>query len=182
MFAFLKRARRLTALAAIGLGVLLAACTTIDTAAPAGLDRSARWVVLPFANATETPLAGQRAEAVALGLAQTLGVGDIQRYPASLQDDTLFEAGPGRAREQGLAWARNQQARYALIGTVQEWRYKVGVDGEPAVGVMLQVIDVGEGRVLWSAVGAKSGWSRESLAAVAQKLMKSMLTPAFGAR
>jgi hypothetical protein len=29
--------------------------------------------------------------------------------------------------------------------------------------------------VVWSAVGAKSGWSRESLAGVAQKLLRELL-------
>jgi hypothetical protein len=33
--------------------------------------------------------------------------------------------------------------------------------------------------VLWSGVGGKSGWSRESLAAVAQELIKSLLVPAL---
>jgi hypothetical protein len=31
--------------------------------------------------------------------------------------------------------------------------------------------------VLWSATGARSGWSRESLAAVAQKLSRDLTAP-----
>ncbi len=142
----------------------------------------ARWVLLPFANATETPLASQRAEAVATGLAQSLGLAEIAHYPQNLQDDNLFEAGQGRAQDQALNWAHEQKARYALTGTVQEWRYKVGVDGEPAVGVALQVIDLNDGRIVWSSVGARAGWSRESLAAVAQKLITGMLEPLAKAR
>ncbi|GAB2898677.1 pellicle/biofilm biosynthesis outer membrane protein PelC [Uliginosibacterium flavum] len=138
-------------------------------------------MVLPFSNGTETPLAGQRAEAVALGLVQTLGVNDIQRYPQNMQEEKLFEFGQGQGytQEQALMWARAQQARFALAGSVQEWRYKVGVDGEPVVGVSLRIVDLADGRVIWSAVGAKSGGSRESLAAAGQKLMKSMLEPVF---
>jgi hypothetical protein len=139
-------------------------------------------VLLPFANATETPLAGQRAEAVALGLTRSLGIADVQVYPQSLQDDAVLETGQGKLREQSLDWARSQKARFALTGTVQEWRYKVGVDGEPAVGVMLQIVDLSDGSTIWSGVGARSGWSRESLAAVAQKLMKTMLEPLAKAR
>jgi hypothetical protein len=63
-------------------------------------------------------------------------------------------------------------------GAVDEWRYKVGVDGEPAVGVALQVVDLQSGAVVWSAVGAKSGWSREALAAVAQKLIGELIASA----
>ena len=58
---------------------------------------------------------------------------------------------------------------------MDEWRYKVGVDGEPAAGVTLQIIDVASGDILWSGTGGKSGWSREALSAVAQKLIRDLL-------
>ncbi len=160
----------------------LAACATFDSAPPIRPDRSAAWVVLPFTNATETPLAAQRAESIALGLLQSQGIANVQRYPQSMQDDSLFDTGQARGMEQAMGWARSSNARYALSGSVQEWRYKVGVDGEPAVGVSLQLIEVGSGKVLWSAVAARSGWSRDTLAGVAQGLMKRMLETGIGKR
>jgi hypothetical protein len=75
-------------------------------------------------------------------------------------------------------WARIQNARYAIYGAVDEWRYKVGIDGEPAVGVALHIIDLQSNAVVWSGVGGKSGWSRESLSGVAQKLIKRLLATA----
>lgn len=158
-----------------GLLVFLSACTTLDRGTPPALEKSASWVVLPFANHTETPLAGQRAEAIAEALLHARGVGTVGRPPAGAQQEALFDAGDQRRQEEALAWAREQQARYALTGSVEEWRYKVGVDGEPAVGVTLRIVDVGTGRVIWSAAGGKSGWSREALAAVAQKLIRELL-------
>ena len=83
--------------------------------------------------------------------------------------------GDGPRQQEALDWARERQARYALTGTVDEWRYKVGVDGEPAAGVTLQIIDVASGETLWSGAGGKSGWSREALSAVAQKLIRDLL-------
>jgi hypothetical protein len=76
-----------------------------------------------------------------------------------------------------LAWARSENIRYALAGSVDEWRYKVGIDGEPAAGVTLQLIDVQSGQVLWAAAGGSTGWSRESLSGVAQKLVAKLLRP-----
>ncbi|WP_299863807.1 hypothetical protein [Zoogloea sp.] len=160
------------------LAALLTACSVTDRAPAVRLEPDARWVVLPFANVTETPFAGQRAEAVSEGLLRVLGVADVRRYPASLASDNLFDNGAPKDADKSLEWARSQGARYALTGTVDEWRYKVGVDGEPAVGVTLSIVEVSDGRVLWSAVGAKSGWSRDALSAVAQTLIKSLLTPA----
>ena len=75
-------------------------------------------------------------------------------------------------------WARSVGARYAIYGAVDEWRYKVGIDGEPAVGVALHIMDLQNNSVVWSGVGGKSGWSRESLAGVAQKLIKQLLATA----
>ena len=62
--------------------------------------------------------------------------------------------------------AQLERCLRSVQGAVDEWRYKVGVDGEPAVGMALQVIDLQSGEVLCSGVGAKSGWSREALAAI----------------
>jgi len=164
---------RLLLAAALLLGA--AGCSTLDRSEAPKLDAKAAWAVLPFANNTETPLAGNRAEAIAESLLRAAGIAKVRRYPAKLAQDALFEPGDRKMQDEALAWARTQGAKYALGGAVDEWRYKVGVDGEPAAGVALSIIDVASGEVLWSGVGGQSGWSRESLAGVAQKLMRSLL-------
>lgn len=163
-------------LAAFALAVA-AGCGTIDVAPRADLDRSARWAVLPLANQTETPGAGQRAAAVIEGVLLAHGFPNLVRPPASLGAESLFEPADGAAADKALAWARGADVRYALTGTVTEWRYKVGVDGEPAVGLALQVIDLSTGQTVWAATGGRSGWSREALSAVAQKLVRDLTAP-----
>ncbi len=160
----------------------LAACSTLDRSEAPKVSSKGLWVVLPFANNTETPLAGSRAEAIAEGLLRSNGISKLRRTPASLQQDALFEPGDRTQQESALEWAREQGAHYALTGSVDEWRYKVGVDGEPAVGIALSIIDVPSGETLWSGVGGKSGWSREALSAVAQQLMRSLLDSGLSAR
>lgn len=161
------------------LALAVAACSVTDrSGSDVPLDKSARWALLPIANHTDTPQAGLRAEAIADGLVRARGVTQVLRYPPALNPETLFEPSERKLQDEALKWARDQGARYAMQGAVDEWRYKVGVDGEPAVGVALSVVDVHSGQVVWSAVGAKSGWSRESLAGVAQKLMRELLASA----
>lgn len=166
---------RLKTLASTALLAVLAACSTVDRGKPPALEREATWAVLPFANHTETPLAGNRAETIAEALLHAQGVGRVKRYQGNTQQEALFDASAPRRLEEALAWAREQKVRYALIGAVDEWRYKVGVDGEPAAGVTLQIVDVATGETLWSGAGGKSGWSREALSAVAQKLIRELL-------
>jgi|LNFM01.1.fsa_nt_gb TolB-like protein len=161
----------------------VAACSTVDRGKAPALSTDATWTVLPFANHTETPMAGNRAESIAEALLTARGIGKVRRYTATAQQEALFDAGDTKRQDDALAWAREQGIRYALAGSVDEWRYKVGVDGEPAAGVTLRIIDVASGDVVWSGVGGKSGWSREALSAVAQKLIRELLnTGLSGAR
>ena len=62
-----------------------------------------------------------------------------------------------------------------MSGSVEEWQYKNGLDGEPAVGLSLRVLDARTGQVLWSNSGARAGWSRESLAGSAQKVLNTLI-------
>ncbi len=158
---------------AIGV-VLLPACTVIDQMRSPALERDAVWVVLPFVNHTETPQAGRRAEAVTEALLRSRGL-RLTRYPATVSPDALFEPSDRKVVDEVLAWARGQGARYGITGSVEEWRYKVGIDGEPAVGITLQVVDVRTNDVLWTGTGGKTGWSREAVSSVAQKLIKEMV-------
>jgi hypothetical protein len=161
------------------LAALLAACTTTDSRNyTTPMDGSAKWVMLPILNPTDVPQAGLRAEAIVEGLLRSGGVNNITRYPAAMNTDTLFEPSERKVYVEAEKWAKVQNARYAVYGAVDEWRYKVGIDGEPAVGVALHIIDLQSNEVVWSGVGGKSGWSRESLSGVAQKLIRELLSTA----
>jgi hypothetical protein len=127
--------------------------------------------LLPIANYTDVPQAGLRAEAIAEATLRARGLRQLVVYPPALNPETLFEPSERKAQLEAEKWARSQNIRYAITGAVQEWRYKVGVDGEPAVGLAFQVKDLTSGQVVYAVSGGKSGWSREALSAVAQTLM-----------
>jgi polysaccharide biosynthesis protein PelC len=158
--------------------VLAAGCKIVDSGSVATIERNVKWVMLPVLNHTEVPQAGLRAEAITEALLRANGVNDLTRYPPTLNADTLFEPAERKVMAEAEKWARSQGARYAIYGAVDEWRYKVGIDGEPAVGVALHIIDLQSNSVVWTGVGGKSGWSRESLSGVAQKLIKELLATA----
>ena len=155
---------------------VLSGCAVTDRVHDRSASPEARWAVLTLENTTTTPMAGARAEAVARALLHTLGVKEVVRPPAPARD-ALFDPAPAADTEAAIHWARSAGVRYLLTGTVDEWQYKVGVDGEPAVGLALHIIDVDDGSTVWTGVGARTGWGRDSLAAVAQTLIKSLLAP-----
>ena len=105
---YLPLLRRLPLLAAAGALALLAACSTVERGQSVPLERGASWVVLPFANQTDTPLAGQRAEAVAQALLIGQQVGAVRNAPRSTQQEALFNSDDSQRQEEALAWARAQ--------------------------------------------------------------------------
>jgi len=176
-----KQGLRFVMSLAAGMLLLLGACTTVDIGKAPPLEAGASWGMLPFVNHTETPQAGQRAGMIAESLLRSGSGIAVKRYPARLDAESLFEPAERKEADAALEWARGERLRYALAGSVDEWRYKVGIDGEPAVGVTLQVIDVASGEVIWSATGGGTGWSREALSAVAQGMMRKLLAPVIAA-
>lgn len=113
------------------IALTLNACAVVDRSDSAtALDKNASWTVLPISNRTETPQAGLRASAIAQSLLASGGAA-LTRYPDTGDEETLFDTAKPDINTKALAWARSQNVRYALTGTVTEWRYKVGVDSEP---------------------------------------------------
>lgn len=156
---------------------LLGACSTVDVSTGPGFSAEDGLAVLPIVNYTETPDAGQRARSIAQSILYQKGFARLHSYPQDESTDLLMTGSADRVQRQALEWARSNGARYALTGSVQEWRYKVGLDGEPVVGLTLNLVDLSSAAVVWSATGSRSGWSRSSLAGVGQALIKEMLDP-----
>lgn len=156
---------------------LVASCMVREVQKGPPLDRRSRWVLLPFRNQTETPQAGEKAEAILATLLRARGLQDLAPYRAPSETaGEIPDLDERRRADRAQSWARGQGFTYAVTGSVEEWRYRNGLDGEPAVGVTLQVIELSSGRVVWSASGALAGWGRDTLAGTAQQVMKSLLT------
>lgn len=153
----------------------LAGCVTLNQGGSAPVAQNEAWALLPFVNNTETPYAGERAESITAALLYSRGVQRLERYGVeSKPDETAMDRGERRQAE-ALAWAKQKNVRYALAGTVNEWRYKVGLDGEPVAAIALQLIELPEGKVVWSGTAGKSGWSRDAVSSVGQQVLDSLL-------
>jgi hypothetical protein len=159
--------------------ITLSGCATVSATRAPGVDLKAAWVLLPAVNNTETPQAGARLDSLTASLLRVHGVENLTVYPAARSGDGLFEQADRAAQEKALGWAKEQNARYAVAASVDEWRYKVGLDGEPAAGITLSVTDLGSGKVIWSGSAARTGWSREAVSAVAQKAVNQLLDDAL---
>lgn len=158
--------------------VAASACTVVGHAPGTDLDASAKWALLPMANYTETPQAGARMTEITGALLASAGIADLVRYVPAETEDPLIGGDSNAERVRAMDWAKQQGARYSVTGAVEEWRYKTGVEGEPAAGVTLQIIDMETQQSIWSGAGAKTGWSRESVSGVALKVIRQLLQQA----
>lgn len=156
--------------------LVLNGCSTLHQSGREPAPLGETWVVMPFVNNTETPFAAERAEAITTALLYARGVKRVLTVPQepSADADVLPDRGLKRY-QQGVEWAKKNSVRFALVGTVTEWRYKVGLDGEPVAGMTLQLIDLSNEKVLWSGSSGKSGWSREAVSAVAQQVLEKLI-------
>ncbi len=135
----------------------------------------ASWALLPIINFSQTPQAGERAERIAETLLRSKGLKKLRHYPPQEDPNGLPILDEHKRFNTALAWAQANNMRYGVTGSIEEWRYKSGLDGEPAVGASLQVIDIDSGDVLWSASGSRAGWSRASLSGTAHKVLDKLV-------
>lgn len=158
---------------------VLAACTSLQVnhSAPIAASSQERIVVAPFNNLTETPQAEERAAAITANLLRARGMNDIVVYKNPKMKPLLIPTlAPSMTTAEMLGMARKMGADTMITGSVNEWTYKVGLDGEPVVGVTINWVDARTGQVKWSAVGSRSGGSRSALSAEGQKLIRDMLS------
>ena len=132
------------------------------------VDRKATYAVIPFENYTETPLAGFRVAAITEGVLKSKGIKVIRIWNYSYKEPSEEEL------RIFFEKARNK-ADYIVSGTVNEFRYKTGIDGEPAVSITLYIYETKTGKRIYTGTASASGWAHESLGTVTQKLINKLL-------
>lgn len=171
---------RVTLLLFLGLfSLILTGCATsrIDTSpAVSAPDQQAVWAVLPLVNNTSTPYAGNRAQQQLAALLGASGVRQVLIAPSFQQTSAPLPIGSGSGNQQSsLEWARGHHARYALVGSVDEWHYKIGLEGQPAVGFTLRLVDLESGTTIWSGAASATGNAREGLAVLSQQVLRKAI-------
>lgn len=169
--------------------VLLASCTaTYSTLSVPVKDYSStsKLALLPLVNLTSHPNAGRIVgDILATELYARTNFQLMERTEMSekLQGDAKdIESAVDNAS--ALKLAAKVGADTVIYGSVSEYRYKRGLDEEPAVGINLRLLDVAQKRVLWmGSVSATSNcffMCRDSLNLLAQakcsELVSSMVS------
>lgn len=126
--------------------------------------RDIRIALFRLNNYTDTPRAGMRASNLIEGILLAKGYRVISHL-----DDKVPSM--KKARKQ----AKEDDAKYFIYGGVSEWRYKTGIDGEPAVSLQVGLYKSKNANLVWSATGSDSDWGNASIGTTAQDLLTQMM-------
>lgn len=133
---------------------------------------SIRILMPPFVNATSDDHADR-------ALTELTGTALLEHgFPLYQTEELLIRsaadnaAGPeGRYTE----LAQKIGATHLLIGTVHEYRYKTDLDGDPAVGITMRLVDAQTGRTVWQGSSANVGFVFASLSSAAQHAVRVLV-------
>lgn len=119
--------------------------------------------IFSLENYTDTPQAGMRASNLLKGVLLS-------------KNYTLVDSIPLRTKslQEKLQVSAKNGSDYLLTGGVSEWRYKTGIDGEPAISIQCTLIHVDTAKVVWSATASSNDWGNASIGTTAQAMIESM--------
>jgi len=146
--------------------VLLFSCSSIIQ--HVDLEQDSTYTVLPFENYTDTPMAGYTVASILEASLRAKGI-KVARTVWTFKDRE-----PSKEELEKLFKEVSHNADYIITGTVNEFRYKTGIDGEPAVSLSVFIYDAKKGTIIKGLSASASGWSHESLGTITQKLIRDI--------
>lgn len=164
------------------LALLSGGCATVAYhGGSSGAIHVERLLLPPFVNATDDEHAGR-------ALTEITGSALVERgIPLFQTEEVLIKSAADQAQGPDGRYAeiaRTVGATHLLIGTVHEYRYKTDLDGDPAVGVTLRLVDAATGQTLWQGSGGNVGYAFASLTSASERTVRKLVRdlPVQGAR
>lgn len=143
--------------------VILSSCAPVINRTKTSLPiKQTKCAVLPFVNCTETPLAGLSASSLTYGVLASKNFNVVRYWKFQDRDYTQKEIDEIKSKAEANGFT------CIIGGNVNEWRYKTGIDGEPAVSLTIYIKNGNKTDVI---TVSGIGWAHESIGTLAQKLL-----------
>jgi len=155
--------------------IMISACATYHVQETPLFDTDKQWALIPLQNFSQTPQASEKVSSVLFSILKTKGFENLVLAEFNQENHPILGKIPKKSPEESMQWAKDRQVDYMFTGSVEEWRYKSGLNGEPAVSITLQIIDVHSDDVIWTATGARTGWGRESASMTTRRVIDHLL-------
>ncbi len=151
--------------------LFLSACATmVVNSDNSKLGKNGSYLVAVFKNFTETPHAGSRVSSMIDSIM-------VSRGYTTYNTSTILRkySSENENINKIIRRAKNRGIKYVIDGSVNEFRYKTGIEGEPAAGVTIFVYNTDTGKLIWSSTGSATGWSNQSRTTVMQNLINRLI-------
>ncbi|MCX7641639.1 MAG: DUF4136 domain-containing protein [Elusimicrobiales bacterium] len=133
------------------------------------IDKASNFAVLTFINNSETPSSGLKIKNIIENELFTKGYNIVFLNSDSETDNITEQEIYNKIEEM------KSKARYFVFGYVNEWRYKSGIDFEPAVSITLNIYDSKDNSIIWSGRISQNASSYSSTSQIASKAVKKLL-------
>lgn len=154
--------------------LVTAGCATVVHHGGPGLAtiRVDRLLLPPFVNATDDEHASRALTEMTGSALVEAGIALFQTEELLIKSAADKAQGPdGRYAE----LAHSVNATHLLIGTVHEYRYKTDLDGDPAVGITLRLVDAATGQTLWQGTSGNVGYAFASVTSAGRKAVRTLV-------
>ena len=148
-------------------------CSSMVNKKSINLPLDKKYAISSFWNYTETPMAGLRAATIVEGVLAQKNITALSLIGGG--DEIGLSTTKKSFLIKKIKEAQAVGADYLIVGNVQEWRYKTGIDGEPVVSYGIKVINLQDNATVFNGVGAKSAWGHKSIGVVAQEIAKDLI-------
>src|SRR5574344_1460908 len=155
--------------------IALNACSSYTGTGSFDISKAGTIALIPFVNQSNTPLASENVQTIVGSELASKGVQYISFENENNVDDLKNILDDGYKLKQAKEWLKTQSYNYVISGSVDEWNYKAGLDGEPVVSVTIEISDA-NGKVLYKKTGSRSGFGRESLNGAGQDVIEKILS------
>jgi len=144
---------------------LLSGCGTQVNKTPVAFPKNRTCAVIPFVNYSETPLAGKSAASITFGVLKAKGYKVKNFFDVKDDDLTVKDI---KSLKKSL---KNKGFTCIVEGYVNEWRYKTGIDGEPAVSVTIVIENPATNSTLYTSTISGTSWGHKSITTLYQGLL-----------
>ena len=121
--------------------------------------------IIPFVNLTQTPMAGYKVASIVNGVMKTKGY-NVKLFGFSGEEYTPEEIN---------TLLNKADKRYIITGYVNEYRYRTGIDGEPASSVTIKVYDKKEHKYIYTSTFSITGDTYNSLGVITQEAINNVI-------
>lgn len=158
----------------IAAAVALSGCSTYRGTNGISVTNGSTFAVMPFVNQSNTPLAAENVATIVCSELSAKNINYVAYESADEPKDLKSILDDSYTTRKANEWLKSVSHNYVISGSVDEWNYKAGLDGEPVVSVTVRVKDV-NGNVVYEKTGSRSGFGRESLNGAGQKVVENIL-------